>query len=293
MSWDHRAFDGAYAAAFLVRVKEHPRDPRLGRPSSGRVAAAGPLARARSRTGEAYALQRALVRARPRRPPAAARAPARLHARRARRPRPHVLVRPASVGAELVRADRGGDVTYHGPGQLVGYPILSLPGKPAWRRHGRHRGLRPLGRAGADRRARRPRAARRAADSAGTRACGSIPTARPRKIAAIGVQAEPRPHMHGFALNVDPDLAMFGHIVPCGIARQARDVAGRRRHRRRRCARSSTPSPGAPPTRGATAVLRAPGRRVAAPARRPVGLQPRCRAGRAGPARVAAGAPPA
>ncbi len=132
----------------------------------------------------------------------------------------HVLVDPASVGAELHRADRGGDVTYHGPGQLVGYPILSLAGK---------RGggmadtvayvtsveqlvvdaLDALGLSGAGRLAGHP----------GVWLDASGP--RPRKIAAIGVRLTRGRTMHGFALNVDPDLAMFDHIVPCGIPDKA------------------------------------------------------------------------
>jgi lipoic acid synthetase len=128
----------------------------------------------------------------------------------------HVLVPPESVGAELVRADRGGDVTYHGPGQLVGYPIVSVPTVP-----GATRSyvcsveqlvidvLADLGLPGAGR-------------------LGGYPGvwvepdgAAPRKIAAIGVRIGRGRSMHGFALNVDPDLAMFEHIVPCGISDKA------------------------------------------------------------------------
>ena len=129
----------------------------------------------------------------------------------------NVLIDPSSVGAELYRVDRGGDVTYHGPGQLVGYPILHVAG---------HRGggmadtvayvrsveqlvidvLADLGLPGAGRLDRHP----------GVWIDPDGP--RPRKIAAVGVRLTRGRSMHGFALNVEPDLAMFGHIVPCGIS---------------------------------------------------------------------------
>jgi lipoic acid synthetase len=121
----------------------------------------------------------------------------------------HVLVPPASVGADLVRADRGGDVTYHGPGQLVGYPIVTLPD---WRAGQRDvvayvRRLEAvlisaLGTLGVD--------ARRDDRYTGVWVGGE-------KIAAIGVRVSRGRTRHGFALNVEPDMAMFGHIVPCGI----------------------------------------------------------------------------
>ena len=120
----------------------------------------------------------------------------------------HVLVDPATVGAEQVKADRGGDVTYHGPGQLTGYPILSVPLGPNAIPdyvHGVEQviidALWDLGLPGAG----------RLADHPGV-------WVGDRKICAIGVRVSRGRTMHGFALNVDPDLAYFGHIVPCGIA---------------------------------------------------------------------------
>jgi lipoic acid synthetase len=121
----------------------------------------------------------------------------------------NVLVPPASVGAELVRADRGGDVTYHGPGQLVGYPIRSVGGRSgltdtvAYVRSVAELVIDVLARFGVE---------------------GHWDQRHPgvwvddRKIAAIGVKLSRGRSMHGFALNVDPDLSMFEHIVPCGIA---------------------------------------------------------------------------
>ncbi len=132
----------------------------------------------------------------------------------------NVLVPAASVGAELVRTDRGGDVTYHGPGQLVGYPVLDVPGKrgggmadTAAYVHGVEQlvldVLADLGLPGAGR--------LRGLPGVWIDADGPAP----RKVCAIGVRLSRGRSMHGFALNVDPDLSMFDHIVPCGIPDKA------------------------------------------------------------------------
>ncbi|MDA8035214.1 MAG: lipoyl synthase [Actinomycetota bacterium] len=128
----------------------------------------------------------------------------------------HLLREPASVGAELARADRGGDVTYHGPGQLVGYPVLDWPTGPSSVPGYVHAleqvvidALARLGLPGCGRLEGYP----------GVWVAADGPS--PRKICAIGVRVARGRTMHGFALNVHPDLSMFGHIVPCGIADKA------------------------------------------------------------------------
>jgi lipoic acid synthetase len=128
----------------------------------------------------------------------------------------HVLVDPASVGAELHRVDRGGDVTYHGPGQLVGYPILDVAGRRGGGMADTVAYVRSVEQLIID-----------VLADVGLAGAGRIPRlpgvwidpdgVRPRKIAAVGVRLTRGRSMHGFALNVDPDLGMFGHIVPCGI----------------------------------------------------------------------------
>jgi len=119
----------------------------------------------------------------------------------------HVLVDPVSVGAELVHADRGGDVTYHGPGQLVGYPILDVPMGPDAIPAYVHTVEQLIIDALVD---------------VGLRGAARLPGypgvwVEDRKICAIGVRVSRGRSMHGFALNVDPDLSYFSHIVPCGI----------------------------------------------------------------------------
>ena len=129
--------------------------------------------------------------------------------------RAHVLVDPALVGAELVASDRGGDVTYHGPGQLVAYPIVNVPTAPRsipCHVHGIEQvvidTLADLGvRAG------------RLAGYPGVWVDAEGPA--PRKICAIGVRVTRGRSMHGLALNVDPGMEWFERIVPCGIGDKA------------------------------------------------------------------------
>ena len=115
-------------------------------------------------------------------------------------------------------ADRGGDVTYHGPGQLVGYPIVSLA---EWRAGQRDvvAYVRRLEAVLIAVLADFGIAARPVADGYTGVWVGD------EKIAAIGVRVARGRTRHGFALNVDPDLAMFEHIVP---VRHPRTAASRR-----------------------------------------------------------------
>jgi lipoic acid synthetase len=120
---------------------------------------------------------------------------------------------PAAVGADFVAVNRGGDITYHGPGQLVGYPIVSLPNAKGSIEHVRSvedlliEALAELGLAGAGRLPEYPGVW---VDAAGS---------NPRKIAAIGVRLARGRTMHGFALNITTDMTyMRRHIVACGIA---------------------------------------------------------------------------
>src|SRR6188474_969641 len=112
----------------------------------------------------------------------------------------------AAQGVELFEVERGGDVTFHGPGQLVGYPIIDL------KRHRQdlHWYLRQV-----------EEALIRALDTfgiPGERQAGYTGVwTQNRKIASIGVHARDWVTWHGFALNVSTDLTYFDFIVPCGI----------------------------------------------------------------------------
>ena len=109
-------------------------------------------------------------------------------------------------GVELFEVERGGDATFHGPGQLVGYPILNLEGH----RKDLHWYLRSLEET-------LIRALRVWGIPAERREAFTGVWTRGRKIASIGVHARGWVTWHGFALNITTDLSYFDLIVPCGI----------------------------------------------------------------------------
>lgn len=134
----------------------------------------------------------------------------------------HVLASDAVLsahGIEKVETDRGGDVTYHGPGQLVAYPILDI------QRLGLkvHPYVRWLEQCLIDTIADDGLVGLR--DPAATGVWVGADGRAERKIAAIGVRLSRFVALHGFALNVSPDLSHFGLIVPCGLARPVTSLA--------------------------------------------------------------------
>jgi len=120
---------------------------------------------------------------------------------------------PSEVGADFVAVKRGGDITYHGPGQLVGYPILNLENAIGATAHVcsvEQLVIDALAELGV-------KNAGRLSGFAGVWL--DADNDRRRKISAIGVRLANGRTMHGFALNVDPDMTyMRQHIVPCGVA---------------------------------------------------------------------------
>jgi lipoyl synthase len=118
---------------------------------------------------------------------------------------------PAAVGADFVGIRRGGDITYHGPGQLVGYPILTIPNALGAAAH-----VRNVEQLVIDALATFGVSAGRMTEYPGVWVDADGP--EPRKICAIGVRLKKGRTMHGFALNVATDLTyMREHIVACGI----------------------------------------------------------------------------
>ena len=125
----------------------------------------------------------------------------------------HLLVGPEilrAAGTSVYRVDRGGDITYHGPGQVVGYPITSFAEGADLVGYVRaiEDGLRDaLASYGVVSRTERGK----------TGVWVDLPDGRPAKIGAIGVRVSRGVTTHGFALNVSTDLAAFERMLPCGF----------------------------------------------------------------------------
>ena len=129
-----------------------------------------------------------------------------------KRTEPHE--RPTTGDVPVVEVDRGGKITWHGPGQLVVYPVVKLPDAVGVVDY-----VRRLEEAMIGLFAEYGLVTGRVRGRSGVWLAADPAAGRPeRKIAAIGVRVAGGTTMHGLAINVDPDLAGFGRIVPCGLS---------------------------------------------------------------------------
>ncbi len=128
----------------------------------------------------------------------------------------NLLAAPSELrvaGASVYRVDRGGDITYHGPGQLVGYPVVGLGERPdlvAYVRGLEDAVIQALAEYGIP--------GRRIERKTGVWV--DLRDGCPAKICAIGVRVSRGVSTHGFALNVSTDLAAFTRMIPCGFAHE-------------------------------------------------------------------------
>jgi lipoyl(octanoyl) transferase len=121
--------------------------------------------------------------------------------------REHLLIQPENIGADYIEVNRGGDITFHGPGQMVVYPIWDLDqlkiGVAQYVFNLEECAIQTLKDFNI--------VAHRIEGEPGV-------WVQEEKIAAIGIKVSRQVTMHGMALNVNTDLAYFDHIIPCGIA---------------------------------------------------------------------------
>lgn len=133
----------------------------------------------------------------------------------------NLLASPSELrdaGAKVYRVDRGGDITYHGPGQVVGYPLVALgpgPDLVAYVRVIEQALVTALATFGISARP----------EPGKTGVWVDLEDGRPAKVAAIGVRVSRGVSSHGFALNVSTDLAAFDRMIPCGFAHEVASLA--------------------------------------------------------------------
>lgn len=124
----------------------------------------------------------------------------------------NLKIKPEDIGASYVGTNRGGDITYHGPGQMVGYPIFDISHFEL----GVRQYVELLEEVVIDCLTHYSLKGERISDASGVWI--DAQSNFPRKICAVGIKVSMGITMHGFAFNINTDLSYFDHIIPCGIS---------------------------------------------------------------------------